>query len=370
MRLPAALPFHPAVRPLHAVTYLLAVPLFSISFLVFLNSSLSFALTRLFNVPISELGSVVGTLGFTDELVAIVAAPLWGALSDTRLGTRGVSVLGYLIIAVALVVFVNIPTVYPGLVLGRIFFSLGAAAVATMVSAILPEMTMAPAEKTQERSGREAGEGEERSVPTGKLAGLVGLFTGVGALLALGFFLRLPTLFQKNPAVSPAEAIKHSYYAVGAVAFAISIWCSLGLAPPRNHGSGIPWSGFRAWLWTKVWGGDPAALNEESEDEGTGKAARSTTGLHGLWAALRAAFEDGRIGVGYVGGFVARASSVGISLFVPLWVNHYFISTGRCQPGSLLPDPTMDLCRRSYVLASGKITNLPSLFFLSANTYL
>lgn len=72
-----------------AVTYLLGVCLFSIAFLVFLNSSVSFVITTLIGQR-TEVGDAVGTLGFADELVALVACPAWGVLSD-RIGVRTVS---------------------------------------------------------------------------------------------------------------------------------------------------------------------------------------------------------------------------------------------------------------------------------------
>lgn len=71
-------------------TYLLCVALFSISFLVFLNASVSFVITDLIGRK-NRVGDAVGSLGFADELVALVACPLWGLLSD-RLGVRWVSV--------------------------------------------------------------------------------------------------------------------------------------------------------------------------------------------------------------------------------------------------------------------------------------
>ena len=74
---------------LQAVTYLLGVCLFSISFLVFLNSSVSFVITDLIRQE-QGVGNAVGTLGFADELVALVACPTWGVLSD-RIGVRTVS---------------------------------------------------------------------------------------------------------------------------------------------------------------------------------------------------------------------------------------------------------------------------------------
>lgn len=78
-----------ATRP-QAATYLLGVCLFSISFLVFLNSSVSFVITDLIHQK-EGVGNAVGTLGFADELVALIACPTWGVLSD-RVGVRTVSV--------------------------------------------------------------------------------------------------------------------------------------------------------------------------------------------------------------------------------------------------------------------------------------
>ena len=73
------------------LTYLLAVCPFSIAFLVYINSSISFVVTDLIGLQHGE-GDAVGTLGFADELLALVACPLWGVLSD-RIGVRHVSFL-------------------------------------------------------------------------------------------------------------------------------------------------------------------------------------------------------------------------------------------------------------------------------------
>ena len=120
------LPFASSTTTAQACTYLLAVCLFSISFLVFLNSSVSFVITDLIGVK-DGVGDLVGTLGFVDELVALFACPLWGILSD-RLGVRIVCVLGYTIVGLALLLFVQARNVYPQLLLARIFFSIGGAA--------------------------------------------------------------------------------------------------------------------------------------------------------------------------------------------------------------------------------------------------
>jgi MFS family permease len=118
------LPF--TATKLQATSYLLGVCLFSISFLVFLNSAVSFVITDRIGQK-KRVGDAVGTLGFADELVALVACPVWGMASD-RVGVRTVAVCGYAIVGVSLMLFVQAKNVYPQLLLGRLLFSLGGAA--------------------------------------------------------------------------------------------------------------------------------------------------------------------------------------------------------------------------------------------------
>jgi MFS family permease len=120
------LPFTTATTIAQASTYLFSVCLFSIAFLVFLNSSVSFVVTDLIGRK-EAVGDLVGTLGFADELVALIACPFWGILSD-RLGVRIVCVLGYLIVGGSLFLFVQARNVYPQLLLARMMFSIGGAA--------------------------------------------------------------------------------------------------------------------------------------------------------------------------------------------------------------------------------------------------
>lgn len=120
------LPFSASTTVAQALTYLLGISLFSISFLVFLNSSVSFVVTDLIGQK-KGVGDVVGTLGFADEIVALIACPIWGLLSD-RLGVKWVAAIGYGIIGVSLLAFVQATNVYPQLLLARILFAVGASA--------------------------------------------------------------------------------------------------------------------------------------------------------------------------------------------------------------------------------------------------
>ncbi|EGP88026.1 uncharacterized protein MYCGRDRAFT_58167 [Zymoseptoria tritici IPO323] len=323
---------------LQATTYLLGVALFSIAFLVFLNSSISFVVTDVIGRK-EGLGDAAGTLSFFDELLALIACPLWGLLSD-RIGVRYVAVAGYFIVAISLVSLVQSTNVYPELLVGRLGFSVGAAACSTMVTAVLPSMMA-------ERSGKDKKD-EEHTVTNGEagtsqLAGLVGMFTGAGALLALGLFLPLPAHFQSG-GYGPAQSVQISFYIVGAVAICVAIFVFFGLRnlPGEEHKS------LSALLRPPY--DETTSVDQEGHTHITLSPAPSYLTL--AKEALLLGFTDSSIGLGYLGGFVARASSVAISLFIPLFVNAYFKRTGLCTNN---PDNLDDIkrnCERAYKVAA------------------
>ncbi|KAI9806046.1 MAG: hypothetical protein M1833_004453 [Piccolia ochrophora] len=389
--------------PLQAATYLLGVCLFSIAFLVFLNSSISFVITDLIGIK-HGVGNLVGTLGFADELVALVACPAWGLLSD-RIGVRAVAVFGYLIVGVSLFLFVQARNVYPQLLLARIFFSLGGAATSTMVTAILPsmsaadssaassssqpshrpsqsnrysvseslssELTITPARherslSTRSKNTTASETAASQSASTSRLAGIVGFCTGCGALIALALFLPLPTRFSQLDGVTPGQAVADSYYTVGVLALLVSAFCFFGL---RNlHGEEN--KGWRSLLSK----GDKNEIPNPTEDAETGMspAPKDRYGKN-LLRAITLGFRDRNVGLGYLGGFVARASSVGISLFIPLFVNAYFISSGLCEGDPSKGTAEMKRqCERAYKLAAALtgISQVAALVFAPAFGYL
>ncbi|SMQ50066.1 unnamed protein product [Zymoseptoria tritici ST99CH_3D1] len=379
---------------LQATTYLLGVALFSIAFLVFLNASISFVVTDVIGRK-EGLGDAAGTLSFFDELLALVACPLWGLLSD-RIGVRYVAVAGYFIVAISLVSLVQSTNVYPELLVGRLGFSVGAAACSTMVTAVLPsmmaersgkdkkdeehtvtngevarlreearpdsrgahapspsvnsELTITPTRYASSSRSR----GSPRNAPddadalaaeagTSQLAGLVGMFTGAGALLALGLFLPLPAHFQSG-GYGPAQSVQISFYIVGAVAICVAIFVFFGLRnlPGEEHKS------LSALLRPPY--DETTSVDQEGHTHITLSPAPSYLTL--AKEALLLGFTDSSIGLGYLGGFVARASSVAISLFIPLFVNAYFKRTGLCTNN---PDNLDDIkrnCERAYKVAA------------------
>ena len=366
---------------LQAATYLIGVCLFSISFLVFLNSSVSFVVTDILHQH-TGIGDAVGTLGFADELVALVACPLWGLLSD-RIGFSTVclstcpkllnlhapgqvSSVGYAIVGISLFLFVQAGNVYPELLLARMVFAVGGAATATMVTAILPSMTAErPGEAVTDGSS-----GQDRVSPVQsahlmlpgsnptkpsdysanrnspvRLAGFVGAFAGAGALIALVCFLPLPAQFSKLD-VSKERALEYTFYIVGAVALVVSVVCFVGLRSlPGEHAKSVK----RLWHIAR----------KESARQGASEPIIAYRKM--FVESLRIGVNDPLIGLGYLGGFVARASSVGITLFIPLLVNNYFTSSGLCESND--PVEIKSQCKEAYILAS-KLTGTSQLVAL------
>ena len=242
------------------------------------------------------------------------------------------------------------------------FFSLGGAATTTMVTAILPSMTASKSmyrreaevvpegphspslsSETTMTPSRFALRASSTSIEGGtspmnaspnRLAGLVGMFTGLGALIALGVFLPLPARFQVW-GYSAEEALSASFYVVGIIAAGVALICFAGLRG-LNGESGK----HLHHLFARK------TASEELDE--------TTSFMISYWKlfsrALVLGYRRPAIGLGYLGGFVARASSVAISLFIPVYVNAFFQSTGRCQ----IDDATnvKSDCRDAYILAA------------------
>ena len=200
--------------------------------------------------------------------------------------------------------------------------------------------------------------GSKASSPP-RLAGIVGLFTGLGALLALSIFLPLPSRFQHLEGVTPALALKYAFYTVGTIAFLVSLSVFIGLHGLQGE-EGKGWRllfGSTSKLKHKV-GYTPLAPNDPSggETEGPLLADEKPTPYYELFlSAGKLGFTDNRITLAYLGGFVARASSVAISLFIPLSINVYFlthaIGSGACEGDPTSPEYKKN-CRGAYILAS------------------
>lgn len=211
---------------------------------------------------------------------------------------------------------------------------------------ITPETYNSRANPTSGRYPRIHADTTRSSPP--RLAGLVGVFTGCGALVALTLFLPLPTQFSRIDGVTQGQAVADSFYVVAAIALIVACSCYFGLRDLQGEeGKG----------WRLLLGMSTSQLYQTASQLDTAADDHAGVSFLPYWRLLLDStligFRDAQIGLGYLGGFVARASSVGISLFIPLYINAFFISRGFCQ--GLPNDPSPELkkeCRAAYVLAA------------------
>lgn len=358
--------------------------------------------------------------------------PLWGVLSD-KIGTRPVAVSGIFLVGICLFVYTTAKNVYPGLLLLRLFFAVGASASASMITAILSEISTfrvqpgkllrnvvdqlktkiqnlrgvgrpplehhdySPARTeaissengTQDSSilvphdqqpfldeteiggfrdnsdddadddnadlaasaaiedGREFADDSDEGIMqvvepgrrNGTSAALVGVSTGLGACFAVFVLLSLPITLDKKHE-DPARALKISYYIVASIAIFISGVLFLGLHKDRTKS-------IRYWIRGGMSEFDKAALNIVDS------AVHEETSYFGLLkTGFSIAMTEKQIALAYMGGFVARSTTVATVMFIPLAINVYFRKVGKCSGN--LHDPTSELkksCPEAYLIS-------------------
>ncbi|MFG3440286.1 MFS transporter [Nonomuraea sp. NPDC047897] len=183
----------------------------------FLPSTQPHILTTILGVPESAQGTVVGLLGFTAELAMIISLAWYGALSD-RFGRRLVVIAGLLLCAVgvALFPFAGNTAVLVAL---RVVFGLGVAALNAMMSTIAIDYV-----RTRSR---------------GKSYGLIGVFGGLGALVAVLVLVRLPrTMEAQGLDAVAATRVSFLIIAGGILVVAGLLWLTLSPAkagPADGH---------------------------------------------------------------------------------------------------------------------------------------
>ena len=288
---------------------------------------------------------------------------------------------GYTIIGLALYLLVQSKNVYPQLLLARLLFSLGGSATSTMVTAILPLM-VSQHSGTVGSLSRHLHPRNHNTVPSqtfpdgtyestttnyqddsdclsdlnllskkplpNRLAGLVGLSTGCGALLALILFLPLPTFFQRKGFL-PGSALQNSFYVVGTVSLVVALFCLIGL---HNLGDKDENNSHLSVKPERISG----ANSHPSDSEKLHFVAP-------LFRSIALGYEHPEFCLSYVGGFVARASSVGVTLFIPLYVNAYYKKSGLCNGHAPDLDNSRKNCPDAYILAA-KLTGVSQLMAL------
>ena len=156
----------PGYLPRHAVVYLYAA-FTTIGLFAFVSYMQPWLLTVNLGLPAHLQGRTVSALNFANELVALALVAPFGALGD-KIGRRSVYAFGFLWLAAGFLLYPLARTL-PQLTGCALFFSVGVAAIGTMLGTVLAD--------TAAETSR------------GRLVGLAGFFQGLGAaavVLVLG----------------------------------------------------------------------------------------------------------------------------------------------------------------------------------------
>ena len=251
-----------AAGPANMVTYYWAC-LVGILLYTFTPQMQPYLLTEFLHIPEHEQGVVSGDLAFWGEIAIILMAGVWGTLSD-RIGRRPIMVLGFLIMAVGVLLYPRAET-FAGLLLARLVFAVGAAAFSVMLVTLIADYF---ADHSR-----------------GKATGFMGFFNGVGALITALVLLGLPKLFT-DAGQTPVEAGQSTYWVVFALTLATGVWMWFGLAKQKGR-------------------------IERREK-------LLTQAREGLLAA-----KDRGIALAYGASFVARGNLAILGTFLALWLANY-----------------------------------------------
>jgi len=239
--------------------------LFTMLFSTFVPQAQPYVLTEILHIPAEQQGQLSGYLGFAATLVGLVMPGVWGTLSD-RVGRRLVYAIGFLLSAAGIFLYPLAGSLVL-LYLFRMLFAAGSNASNTMSNTLLADYV----------------DNRHR----GMAFGMTSAAGGIGALLTVFLFLRLPEMFQKA-GVEAVVAGRYTYWIVaglGLLAMALVLTGLLG-----------------------------KTRRQAEEKRGGLQIARD---------ALRAAAQDPGISLAYGVNFVASGAVTVIGTFFTLWIVTY-----------------------------------------------
>jgi len=199
------------VFKVHMLTFYLSCYM-AIMLATFVPQTQPFLLSEVLHLDPSRQGVVSGNLNFWGEIVIIVTVGLWGSLSD-RIGRRAVTSVGFMLIAGGIFMY-GFARDIPGLLIGRVIYSAGIAAISTMLITLMADYVSNPSR--------------------GKATGFLGIMNGLGAMTAALFLLKLPAMFKSGGMDAEAAAFA-TYSTMAAITFAVGIIMFFGLRRGRQQ---------------------------------------------------------------------------------------------------------------------------------------
>ncbi|WP_169713884.1 MFS transporter [Oceanicoccus sagamiensis] len=254
----------------NALTFFYA-SFFTVGIISFMSFMQPYVLTENLNIPADEQGASTSILAFTYELVMLLLIAPFGALAD-KIGRRPIYCLGFLWVGVSLVIFPLAETMTQ-LVMGRMFFAVGAAAVTSMMATVL-------ADYPQERS-------------RGFMVAMSGIANGLGAVTLVIGMSQLPALF-KSMGYSTLMSGRFTYAIAACLCVVTTIIVFRGLSTLK-----------------------PSDGKKDKED------IRQL-----LKEGLQEARKNPRIAVACIEAFIARGDLMVVSVFFSLWANQAGLAQG------------------------------------------
>jgi MFS family permease len=259
----------PGITRRNALTYLYA-SFFTIGTVSFMSFMQPYVLSENLLMPVAEQGRATGMLSFSYEVVMLLLIAPVGALSD-KIGRRPIYRLGFLWVGAAMAIF-PLAQNLTQLVIGRMFFAIGAAMITGMMATVLADY---PREKSR-----------------GLMVAFSGVANGAGAMTLIIGMSRLPGWFA-GQGYSTLMSGRFTY------------WIASGLC-----------------IVTAFIVGRGLQASKPAQELGKQRL------VHLLKEGVRAARENPRIAVACLEGFIARGDLVMISTFFSLWASQAGLAAG------------------------------------------
>jgi len=268
--------FTPGVTGLNLGTMLFAGfgTMAMISFMSFMQP---YVLTELLNVPADKQGGLTGNLHAFQEVIFILVAGFFGALSD-KVGRPIIYGSGFIVLALGYALYPLSDSVTQ-LFIVRALFALGVGMVAIMLSACSVDYI-------QERS-------------RGRWIGMMSVCNGLGIVSMSAMLSRLPSMYE-NAGNDVIASGRLSFWTVAALCLVVGLVLVFGLF----RGAG------------------------KYEDEHSNLLSKVKDGL-------KAGMESPRLAIAYGGAFIGRGDFAVIGTFFSLWLTQVGVEQGMSSADAL-----------------------------------